>query len=36
MVEDDEVDSYILDNLYGKDSHETGYNTYRKNIAAHT
>jgi cysteate synthase len=36
MVEDEEVDSYILDHLYGKDSHETGYNTYRENITAHT
>jgi cysteate synthase len=34
MVEDEEVDSYILDQLYGKDSHETGYNTYRENITA--
>jgi cysteate synthase len=36
MVEDEEVDSYILDQLYGNDSHETRYNTYRKNITAHT
>ena len=35
-IEDEEVDSYILDQLYGKDSHETGYNTYRENITAHT
>lgn len=34
MIEDEEVDSYILDQLYGKDSHETGYNTYRENITA--
>ena len=34
MVEDDEVDSYILDELYGKDSHETGYNTHKENNTA--
>jgi cysteate synthase len=36
MIEDEEVGSYILDHLYGKDSHETGYNTYRETITTHT
>lgn len=35
MVEDEEVDSYILDNLFGKDSHETGYKTFREDSTAH-
>jgi len=34
MVEDEELDSYILDNLYGKDTHETGYKSYKENITA--
>ena len=31
MVEDDEVDSYILDQLYGNNSNETPVERYRKN-----
>ena len=36
MVEDEEVDSYILDHLYGKDTHEPGYKSYKENITTHT
>jgi cysteate synthase len=36
MVEDEDIDCYILDHLYGKDSHETGHITYRENTTAHT